>query len=444
MAEPTASSAPDWDNRCTVQACRVGRRTLRPFRPIIRQELTDEIDRLARPLRGLRVTHVNATPTGGGVAEILQSLIPLLRDVGIEAEWYVMPPDEEFFAVTKRLHNLLQGAPGELSEADQRVYRTHNERTWESLQLLRPDIWVIHDPQPAAAGAALDHGVPKVWRSHIDTSQPNPAAAAFLRPYLEGYDAHVYSHARYRLPGVRQDRPVIIEPAIDPLTRKNRPISRRRAQAILSRIGLDPDRPLVAQVARLDPWKDPIGVIDAYHLAKQQVPSLQLALLGVMAAKDDPEADAIYQSVQAHAGDDSNIHVYVDGTVIGPDEVAAVQSAADVVLQKSLREGFGLSATEAMWKGQPLIVGDCDGLRLQVEDGVTGCRVDSVEACAAAIVDLLHDRRRARQLARTARERVRERFLLPRLLRDHLRLYTDLVQTAATPAAAEPYAVAAD
>lgn len=412
----------------------VSRRLLRRYRGIIRDDLMQELLELGGALRGLRVIHVNATPVGGGVAELLQSVVPLQRDLGLDARWLVLEPDEAFFNVTKHLHNLLQGAPGTLSEDERRLYLAHNQRTAAELCRFQADVWVIHDPQPAAAGVHAP-GSARIWRCHIDTSHPNPEAAAFLRPFVDRYDALVYSQPEFRLPGAAVQRVAIIEPAIDPLLLKNRRLAPARAREVLRRIGIDPDRPLVAQVARLDPWKDPLGVIDAYRLAKRRVPALQLALLGVMAAKDDPEAAQVYREVRAYAGDDPDIHVYVDASVIGPVEVAAVQSAAAVILQKSLREGFGLSATEAMWKGTPVIVGNTGGLRSQVVDGVTGYCVNTVEECADRMVRLLTDRKLARRLGRAARERVRERYLLPRMIRDELRLYREVL------AGGEPAAV---
>ena len=402
------------------------------------QEILD----LAGALRGLRVVHVNATPVGGGVAELLQSVVPLQRSLGLDARWMVMEPEEAFFDATKHLHNLLQGAPGELSEDERRTYLACNERTAAEMRRFRADVWVIHDPQPAAAGAALA-GVPRIWRCHIDTSQPNPEAAAFVLSFVNRYDALVYSRPEFRLPGAAAPRVAIIEPAIDPLLAKNRRVPPARAREVLRRIGIDPTRPLVAQVARLDPWKDPLGVIDAYRLAKRRVPDLQLALLGVMAAKDDPEAARVYRAVRAYAGDDPDVHIYVDGSVIGPLEVAAVQSAAAVVLQKSLREGFGLSATEAMWKGVPVVVGNVGGLRSQVVDGVTGYCVNTVEECAERLVRLLTNRTLARRLGRAARERVRDHYLLPRMVRDELRLYQAILEDRGRPAAARPLAVPA-
>lgn len=250
--------ATEMPHSAPAPVCPGVRRSLRASRRIISPDLYDEIVRLGRAQAGLRVAHVNATPEGGGVAEILHGLVPLLWEVGVQEEWYVMEPDEAFFGVTKRLHNMLQGAPGELSASERRIYCEHNERTSERLRRLWPDIWVIHDPQPAAAGAWMD-GAPTAWRCHIDTSQPNPAAAAFLSPYLAPYGALVFSEEAYQLPIVSRDRAHIIEPAIDPLARKNRRMRRYRARQILARIGIDPDRPLVSQVARLDPWKDPLA-----------------------------------------------------------------------------------------------------------------------------------------------------------------------------------------
>lgn len=396
-------------------------------------EAVDDLRRLAAPLRGLRVLHVNATPVGGGVAEILQSEIPLLRDLGIDAEWRVIDADAAFFEVTKTIHNALQSAPHDLTAAEQGLFAECQEENAARLEDAY-DLIVVHDPQPVGLlRAAGGKRARWVWRLHVDSSRPHPPVWSFLRPYLDGYDAHVFTLAAFVPEDVPRERVRLIPPAIDPLTIKNRPMPHTTVLDALRRIGLDPARPLVAQVSRLDPWKDPQGVIDAYRLVRRHVPGLQLALLGVIEAKDDPEADRIAHAVRAHADNDPDIHIYTEPTEVGPPEVAAVQQGAQVIFQKSLKEGFALTVTEALWKATPVVGGRVGGIPLQLEDGIGGFLVESGEEAAERTRWLLENPPEARVIGARGRERIRERFLTTRLLADELRLYAEVLRERRAP-----------
>jgi trehalose synthase len=381
----------------------------------------------AGPLRGLRVLHVNATPDGGGVAEILQAAVPLLCDLGLDCSWTVLSAEPEFYDVTKRMHNLLQGADGQLSDLDRRRWAD-----WQELNAtILPadvDLVVVHDPQPLGLASAAGAGAARwIWRLHIDTSHPDRDAWRFLRPYLEPYSALVFTLDQFAPPDVPDDRVRVIAPAIDPLDPKNRPLPVGKALSKLAGLGIDARRPLIAQVARLDPWKDPIGVIDAYRLVRRRHGGLQLALLGAMEADDDPEAVEVARAVRAHAGQDPDIHVLTDPALIGDLEVGAVQLLAHVVFQKSLREGFGLTVSEAMWKSTPVVAGRVGGIPLQLQDGQGGFLVDSVQEAAERCDWLLSEPARARAIGAAGRAVIQDRFLITRLLADELALYGEVL-----------------
>ncbi|NJD29048.1 MAG: glycosyltransferase [Chloroflexi bacterium] len=402
-------------------------RTIDSYRPVVGDAAVDTLLEAARPLRGLRVMHVNATPDGGGVAEILQAAVPLLCDLGLDSSWTVLSAEPEFYDVTKRMHNLLQGADGQLSDLDRRRWAD-----WQELNAtILPadvDLVVVHDPQPLGLASAAGGGAARwIWRLHIDTSHPDRDAWRFLRPYLEPYSALVFTLDQFAPPDVPDDRVRVIAPAIDPLDPKNRSLPIGTALSKLAGLGLDARRPLIAQVARLDPWKDPIGVIDAYRLVRGRHEGLQLALLGATEADDDPEAVEVARAVRAHAGKDPDIHVLTDPALIGDLEVGAVQLLAQVVFQKSLREGFGLTVSEAMWKSTPVVAGRVGGIPLQLQDGQGGFLVDSVEEAAERCDWLLSEPARARAIGAAGRAVIQERFLITRLLADELTLYREVL-----------------
>jgi trehalose synthase len=391
-------------------------------------EAVAQLRELAAPLEGARVLHINATPYGGGVAEILRSEIPLLRDLGLLADWKLITGDQTFFSVTKAIHNGLQGASRDLTPAEQETYLTHSAR---NAQLLEEeyDLVVVHDPQPLPLLLLHGKGTARwVWRCHIDTSEPNRQVWDFLRAYLEGYDATVFTLGSFAPPDVPVERVEIIPPAIDPESPKNFELDARVASRLLRWIGVEVEQPLVTQVSRFDPWKDPLGVIAAYRLIKAEVPGLQLALAGSMAL-DDPEGWEIYRQIREAAENDFQIHLFTNLTGVGNVEVNAFQRLSDVVIQKSIREGFGLVVSETLWKRTPIVAGRAGGIPLQVRGGVGGFLVDSVEECAEKMLWALQHPEEAKEYGVKGRELVRERFLLTRLIADELRLYGSLLGT---------------
>lgn len=408
-----------------LQAVTVGRWSLSAYEGIAPEAAIEELRERARSLQGARVLHVNATPYGGGVSELLRSIVPLLRDLGLHVDWNVIGGNPDFFHATKALHNALQGAPRSLGEAERAAYRDclrENATTLESDY----DFIVIHDPQPVGLLQAHGRGQARwVWRCHIDTSEPNPDAWRFLEPYLDGFDAAVFTMPEFIPPGLPIAHAAVIAPAIDPLSPKNIELDTRTADQILDWIGIDLPGRLITQVSRFDAWKDPLGVIDAYRLVRDETPGLQLALVGSMAL-DDPEGWEVYRQVSDAAGRDPLIHIYTNLTGVGNVEVNAFQRRSEVVVQKSIREGFGLVVSESLWKGTPVVAGHAGGIPLQMQDGVGGRLVRSTEECASALLELLSDPELAQELGRSGRERVRERYLLPRLLMEELALLATL------------------
>jgi trehalose synthase len=401
-------------------------RSIASYRHLLDRDLFDRIQTMGSDLGGLRVAHINATGKGGGVAEILATLIPLSRSVGVDAVWYVLPPDDEFFQVTKRIHNWMQGKAGHLSRQDREVYLAYSERVAKQMRDLSADVWVVHDPQPLALRELVPLEGPSIWRCHIDCSAPNGGVCEFLLPWMRGYDRALFTLPAFCLNGLAERQVAMELPAIDPLAPKNRRLGKAHAREILTSLGLDMKRPLITQVSRFDPWKNPWEVVDSYRLAKEQIPTLQLALIGVFEASDDPEGPAIYESVRRHAGDDPDIHLYTDPTRVGPIEINAFQTASTAILQRSTREGFGLVVTEAMWKRAPVIGTPIGGIAVQIQDGQNGFLASTAEECAARIVELVRNPRLASSIGEAGRESVRHRFLMPRVLRDELEVYSEL------------------
>ena len=407
-----------------------GNKSLADYRSIVRRELYDEVVSLGERLRGKRVLHVSATSFGGGVAEILYTLVPLMRDVGLDAEWDIMFGSEPFFNVTKSFHNALQGAEYELTVEDRAIYEEYNRMSAEAMQKADEewDIVLVHDPQPALLKhftGGLSPETKWIWRCHPDLSTPSREVSDYLVPHIADYDAQVYTMQEYTPPDVHLPGLTLIPPAIDPLSPKNMALSADDSRYIVNQFGVDPERPFMVQVSRFDPWKDPLGVIDAYRLVKEQVPEVQLVLIGSM-AHDDPEGwDYWYKTVN-YADGDRDIFLFSNLTNVGAIEVNAFQSIADVVIQKSIREGFGLVVSEALWKARPMVAARVGGIPMQV-DGGGGILIDTIPEAADACVKILKDPEFARQIGRLGKEHVRENYLSPRELRDHLLLFAKLL-----------------
>ncbi|MFA5718997.1 MAG: glycosyltransferase [Desulfobulbaceae bacterium] len=389
------------------------------------QDVIDHLFQLSRPLTGLKVIHVNSTRVGGGVAEILEKLVPLMQEVGIETSWEVIEGNETFYQCTKDMHNGLQGNHVRIPEAQIAAYEEVNRTNAEAMRerLEAADYVFIHDPQPAPLLSLCPKRRGKwVWRCHIDASHPYRPVWKYLRRFVRDYDASIFS-----LAGFAQTLPhpqYIIPPSIDPLSEKNIDLEESEIAAVRAEFNIDPERPLLVQVSRFDRFKDPLGVIQAYKLVKKFVPSVQLVLAGG-GATDDPEGEQVLREVQDNSAGDPDIHVLL----LPPDAhrtINALQRAAHIVLQKSIKEGFGLTVTEAMWKGKPVIGGDTGGIRLQVINFNTGFRVNTPEGAALRIRYLFHNREKIGEIGLKAREFVRDNFLITRHLREYLTLMSSL------------------
>ena len=414
-------------------------KALNDYRSIVGDACIEEIRELARPLAGARVLNVNATSFGGGVAEILSTLVPLMTDVGLAADWQVIRGADEFYQVTKAMHNSLQGMYVDWTPQMREVWLQHNRLNAELFDEAF-DFVIIHDPQPVAMLSILRETSPAVatgkwiWRCHIDLTEAQAQTWDLLKPYLRTYDGAIFTMPDYVKDDLKGPARFVVPPAIDPLSPKNVDLPDDTCNAILERYGVDPTRPFVAQISRFDPWKDPLGVIEAYRLVKNEVPDLQLVLVASM-AHDDPEGWAWYERTVRRAGEDYDIHILSNLNGVGNVEVNAFQRA-EVVLQKSVREGFGLVVSEALWKRRPVVAGNVGGIPLQLIDGKTGFLVNTAEECADRVLMLLHDRALADEMGAAGREHVLERFLITRYLRDYLRIFNTLAGTQAPPAPA--------
>jgi len=398
---------------------------LESYAQVAGADVIRHLQQLAAPLKGARVVHVNSTRSGGGVAEILTKLVPLKRELGFDARWEVISGDGEFYQCTKGFHNGLQGNRVELPAALRRAYEDTNAQNAEELRavLEDADFVFIHDPQPAPLLRHFPQRRGKwVWRCHIDLGHPHRPVWKYLRDFVNGYDASIFSLADFAQP---LPHPVyLIPPSIDPLAEKNMELDATEIDAMCAQYRIDRTRPLMLQVSRFDRFKDPVGVIHSYRLAKSFIPGLQLVLAGG-GASDDPEGEVVLAEVRLAAQDDPDVHVLL----LPADAhrtINALQRAADFVLQKSLREGFGLTVTEAMWKAKPVIGGDTGGIRLQVVNHHTGFLVSTPEGAALRIRYLLHHRERLLEMGNKAREFVRQNFLLTRHLREYLTLMVGL------------------
>jgi trehalose synthase len=388
---------------------------LEDYAPFVGQGELRELRLLARPLAGIRLQHINSTAVGGGVAEILTRLVPLMREVGLDAHWTVLDGGPDFFRVTKAFHNALHGQPAEITLPMLECYTQVLRRNCGKIDAAA-DFVVLHDPQPAGLTEfRQDHRGRWIWRCHIDLSLADPMVWGFLRPYVERCDAAVFHLQDYARDLYLEQ--YIIPPAIDPLTEKNRDLSDDEVSAVCRTFGVDRSRAILLQVSRFDWLKDPVGVVKAFRLVRK-TSDCQLVLAGGSAA-DDPEGQEVLAKVREEAGGDPDVLI-LD---LPPDshyEINALQRAATVVVQKSLREGFGLVVTEAMWKGKPVVGGNVGGIRRQILHGETGYLVNTIEGAAWYIRELLANRALAERMGHLAREHVRTNYLLPHYLKSWL------------------------
>jgi len=387
------------------------------YEEVVGHQEVERLRRLADRLGGKRIVHVNSTRIGGGVAEILRWMIPLLNELGLDAHWEVISGPAEFYRVTKSFHNGLQGLPVTLKKSDFDLHYEVNRENAGRLNL-EADVVFVHDPQPICLPQFTPAGQVGrwIWRCHVDASRPDRTLWKYLERAIARYQATIFSLAAFTRPLACPM--FLIPPSIDPLSDKNCPIPEAERLETLTRLGIDPQRPLLLQVSRFDRFKDPIGVIKAYHLLKPYHPEMQLALAGGT-ADDDPEGEEVLREVTGYAGDDKDLKVLS----LPPDAhrtINALQRSAIVVLQKSLREGFGLTVTEALWKGKPVIGGACGGITLQVHNYHTGFLVHSPAGAAYRIRYLLRYAEKRQRMGRVGHEFVREHFLFTRQLRDYL------------------------
>lgn len=400
---------------------------LEDYRGIVSDEIITDLHRRASLLLDKHVVHMNSTAQGGGVAEMLYALVPLMNDVGVDAGWRVLVGSDDFFGVTKKFHNGLQGDRVHLTENKRRLYVQANESFSQYNHISRHDAVIIHDPQPLPIIRFYKKRQPWIWRCHIDLTSPDPGLWEFLKGYIMRYDLMIVSHQQYLRPDLTVEQRVI-NPAIDPLNQKNVELPERTVMKYIKRHGIPLDKPLITQVSRFDKWKDPEGVVDVFKRVRERV-DCRLVLAGNLAT-DDPEGLATYERARKRAGRlvDSGDVIFLLGA--GDTAINALQRVSSVALQKSLREGFGLTVSEAMWKSTPVVAGAVGGIPLQVIDGETGFLVDpaDLDQTADRVATLLEEPALAAAMAERGVEHVRENFLVTRLLGHYLELLAELIR----------------
>lgn len=388
---------------------------LQDYEDVVAPGVIEELRALAAKVSGRKLQHINSTPVGGGVAELLTRMVPLFRELGVETSWDVIKGNEAFFNVTKAFHN---GLHGKLEDIREEMFEIFRENTAMNLREVNftGDVIFLHDPQPAGLIAKkAEIGRHWVWRCHIDVSTPQREIWEFLRPYVEQYDAAIFS-----MPDFAQQLPIPqfrIAPSIDPLSDKNKPLEKSYIAQVLEKYSLDPRRPILTQISRFDRLKDPLGVISAYKIVKKRI-DCQLVLAGG-GASDDPEGEAVLREVQEAAVGDPNIHILLLPP-FSDLEINALVRGSTVVIQKSIREGFGLTVSEALWKKKPVIGGAVGGIKLQVIDGITGFLVHSPEGAAHRISQLLRDRKMSQRMGENGYLHVQRNFLVTRHVKDYL------------------------
>jgi len=411
-----------------LQLVEVEKKSLDSYVKIVGKKKIEEIKDFSSNLEGYKVLHVNSTAYGGGVAEILQALVPLMRDVGLDAEWRTISGDKSFFNVTKAFHNALQGMDIRLNQEMINIYLKYNKKNAKNFSG-EYDFIVIHDPQPAAIYHYLKPypGI-WIWRCHIDLTNTNIAFWNFIKPFIEIYDAYIFTLKNYAQEGLGKEKIFVFTPSIDPLSKKNDSLTLDESKKIFENYKVDTSRPIILQVSRFDPWKDPLGVIDAYRIVKKQFPNVQLVMAGSMAI-DDPEGIRYYKKTKSYAGEDPGIFLLSNLDGVGDKEINAFQVASDIIIQKSTREGFGLTVTEGLWKGKPIIGGNVGGIPIQIINGVNGFLVNNINECAEKIIFLLKNPEISKKMGEKAKEYVRNNFLITEHLYNYLKLFKNLLKT---------------
>ncbi|MCK4269650.1 MAG: glycosyltransferase [Methanogenium sp.] len=400
-------------------------RSLEDYRGIVSDNIIYDIHKKARELYGKHIVHINSTYQGGGVAEMISSVVPLMNDLGISTGWRILHGNPDFFTITKKFHNAMQGESINFTEIKKDLYQKASE-DFQVYNRLDHDCIIIHDPQPLPLIKYYTKHQPWVWRCHVDLSNPNPEVWEFIKKFLLKYDQMVVSNKKYLREGLPVDQR-IIPPAIDPLTPKNMDISETMQEKYLEKFEIPTDKPIITQISRFDKWKDPEGVLAVFEKVRKET-DCRLVLCGNMAA-DDPEGQEIFKRVQKKAAkltkNSDVILITSENNIL----VNALQRKSDVIIQKSLREGFGLTITEALWKGRPVVACDVGGISSQITDGQSGFLVqpEDIKGCADWVIQLLDDRKLAEKIGNKGKEVVREKFLITRLLSDHLDLLQDML-----------------
>lgn len=393
---------------------------LNDYIPIVGRRAVEDLEFLASKLKGKKVQHINSTSVGGGVAEILNRMVPLLNELGVESSWNVVKGGEKFYQVTKKFHNALHGRAEEFSKEDFDLFIETGEQNASEMKL-DSDIMFIHDPQPVTlVNRKTDNKW--IWRCHVDVSNPDRKVWEFLEQYIKKYDASVFS-----APGFSQVLPIRqfqIPPSIDPLSDKNKELPCEQVNSIMEKLGVPQDKPIILQISRFDRLKDPVGVLEVYKLVRKYI-DCRLVLAGG-GASDDPEGLAVLAEVREKAGNDENVHILL----LPQDDIIvnALQRAATVILQKSLKEGFGLTVSEALWKGKPVVASYVGGIPMQITNKYSGMLSYSVEGTAFAVKQILNHPKYAAKLGENGKEHVRNNFLLTRHLKEYLLLFISLYQ----------------
>jgi len=395
------------------------KKNLIDYKDIVENSVIERILTKAKKLRGLRVVHVNATAFGGGVAELLYTLVPLMRSVGIDAQWEVLEATNDFFVITKKFHNMLQGAKIDLTEEEWNYYLKINEENAKKL-LLDADVLIIHDPQPAAIPLYSDTKANLIWRCHIDLSNPYEDFWKRFKEVLKPYEKLLF-HLEEYFPREFSNKAVQFPPSIDPFSEKNKELSQSDVNSVLEKFGIDKNRPLMTVVARFDPWKDLFSSIDVYRKVKEKV-DVQLAIVSAMAS-DDPEGWIFFEKVLRYAGIDEDIKFLTNLIGVGSFEVNALQRASTIGLHTATKEGFGLVISEMMWKGNPVVARPAGGVKIQIDDGKNGFLRWEVSDLADSSVELIRNENLRKHMGKNAKEKVKGEFLST----SHLERYLDIL-----------------